>query len=386
MQISVPFSLAVLTLIVVTAAGIRLLRGNRSMQYLKDQSPAKIPQSPKVSVIIPARNEERWIEQGVLSVLAQDYEPLEVIVVEDRSTDRTGEILNRMARDHQHLRVVRVSALPAGWLGKNYAAWRGAQQATGDCLLLTDADVLMDPTAVRRAVGYLAAHRLDHLVATPELRMPGALLRLFAGVFTLFFGLYAEPWNAKNPKSRKSIGIGAFNLLRTEVYRLIGTHEAIRMRPDDDIKLGQLVKRQGFRQEALLGKGILAVEWYASVQDVISGLSKSALASVEYHLTAMIGLVLMGIWFFVWPFVAVLLTSGAVQLAYGLTVLVILLVYGANADAHGLPPHDAIGFPIGACLLFYIALRGALVTVARQGIEWRGTFYPLEALRANTVP
>jgi len=239
--------LAIATLLFWIALCIELTLGNRSIKFLRDlPSPAE-PPSQRVSIIIAARNEERNVEEALRSILRQDDANLEVIAVDDRSTDRTGAILDRLAGADPRLRIVHLKELPPGWLGKNYALDRGAEQASGDLLLFTDADVVMQPSTVSRAVGYSLEHQIDHLAIAPDIKMPGVLLKLFAGAFAIFFSLYARPWKASDPRSKRYVGIGAFNLVRKDVYRAVGGHQAIAMRPDDDLKLGKLVKRNGYR-------------------------------------------------------------------------------------------------------------------------------------------
>ena len=173
------FWLALATFIIVTAAMVALVRGNRSIRFLRDVPAALPPQLPRVSLIVAARNEERNLEGALASLLTQDYPALEVIVVDDRSTDATPEILARAQARHPKLRVVRIDTLPAGWLGKNHALDRGAAQAAGDILIFADADIVMHPDAVSRAVAHALAASRDHLAITPEMIAPGRLLGMF---------------------------------------------------------------------------------------------------------------------------------------------------------------------------------------------------------------
>ncbi len=236
------FWLALLTLILVLAIVVDLVRGDRSTRYLRDQPPLTTRPAPKVSVIVAARNEAKKIEPALRSLMQQDYPHFEIIVVNDRSDDETGPIVDRIPG----ISVVHVSDLPAGWLGKNHALHLGAEQATGDWLLFTDADVHMEPTAISRAMHGAR----DHLAVSPQLTMPGMWLQIFGGTFMIFFGIYARPWKAVDSQSRRYIGIGAFNLVRAEVYRAVGGHTRIAMRPDDDMKLGQLIKLRWLQARA----------------------------------------------------------------------------------------------------------------------------------------
>jgi glycosyltransferase involved in cell wall biosynthesis len=363
---------------------IEVIRGNRSIANLKDIAPTPAA-TPRVSVIAPARNEETKIEEALRSLLGQDYPNLEVFVVDDRSTDRTGAILDRLQRSEAGLRVVHLKDLPPGWLGKNYALYVGSQQAGGDLLLFTDADIVMDPTTVSRAVAFLLDNRLDHLTLAPQMIMPSVSLDLFVGGFSVFFSIFARPWKAKDPKSRAHIGIGAFNLVRAEVYRAVGTHQAIAMRPDDDLKLGKLIKKHGYRQDIVAGRGLVQVRWYASFGEMIDGLMKNAFSALEYSVLAVILSSAAQLVLSVWPFVAVFVTSGWTRILNLVIVLIILWLCWEAARFTGARRWFGVAFPLATLLFVYIVWRSMLVTLATGGITWRGTHYPLSALRANKV-
>ena len=378
-------SLAIAALVFWVAFGLELVLGNRSIRLLRELPPPAGPPSHRVSIIIAARNEERKVEEALQSILGQEYGNLEIIVVNDRSTDRTGAILDRMVQAHPTLRVLQVRDLPPGWLGKNHALYSGAQQASGDLLLFTDADVVMQPTTLSRAVGYLAERRLDHLAVAPEVRMPGLLPKLFVGAFGIFFSLYARPWKAKNPKSRWCIGIGAFNLVRRDVYGAVGTHGRIAMRPDDDMKLGKLIKSHGYRQEFLFGTGLMHVEWYASVRELIDGLTKNAFAGVNYRVSAVVAATIAQCLLSVWPFLGALLAHGAARAVNAVVVLMIIaLCWDAARFLKGVP-WFGVAFPVATLLFIYIMWRSMLTALIHGGINWRGTHYPLADLKANKV-
>ena len=377
--------LAVATLVCWVVIGIELSLGNRSIRFLKDLPAPAAPLPCRVSIIIPARNEERNVEEALQSVLKQDYRELEVIVVDDRSTDRTAGILDRVASANPTIRVVHLKELPPGWLGKNHALYRGAQEASGELLLFTEADVVMESSAVSRAVGYLLERQLDHLAIAPDVKMPGVFLQIFVGAFGIFFSLYARPWKAKDPKSKWCIGIGAFNLVRTGVYRAVGMHQAIAMRPDDDIKLGKLIKKHGYRQEFLFGTQMMHVEWYASVRELVDGLTKNAFAGVDYKVSAIVGASIAEFFLNVWPFLGVFLTHGATWVINAVVVLVILALCRDTARFLTVVPWHGIGFPIATLLFIYIMWRSMLTALLHGGITWRGTHYRLAELKANKV-
>ncbi len=377
-----PALVAAVSMAVLFADGVR---GAMSLRRLHQVPPVPDAEAPPVSVVIAARDEERGIEHALASVLAQRYAPLEVVVVDDRSTDATGAILDRMAAADPRLRVVHVTELPAGWLGKNHALQVGAAEAAGDYVLFTDADVVMEPDTLARAIGLMRAEGIDHVAAAPRVELPSLALRVFVVLFSLFFAIAFRPWKLRDPRSRAHIGIGAFNLVRTRAYRAAGGHLPIRMRPDDDLKLGKLMKKHGFRQDFVVATESLRVEWYRTFGELVRGLMKNGFAGMDYRLSWVVGTTAAHLLVFVLPWVAVWLTGGAAQLLFGAAVLLAFVMYAGAARAQGVSPLYGVFFPVATLVFLYIVWRAAVVTIAGDGIDWRGTHYALDELRANEV-
>ena len=381
---AVLFYLALFNLALVAVCAGLLAYTGRLIKFLRDL-PVPAGPLPKVSIIVPARNEERNIAEALTSLLNLDYPDYELLVVNDRSTDRTGAILDSLAAGQPRLRAIHITELPAGWLGKNHAMHYAAERATGEIMLFTDADIVYEPTALRRAVGYFHEHQLDHLAIGPQTHMRTWLLQSFVVMFCMMFYLYTRPWAIRNPKSSAHVGIGAFNMVRADVYRATGGFAALAMRPDDDLKLGKLVKKHGFRQDLLAGNDMISVEWYSSVWEIAVGFEKNSLAAVDYSLPFVVLFTSSMLLFNIWPFPAVLLTWGATRWLY---VAVALSLWGlafGTARNIGFRWHTALGFPLVVALLVLITWRSVLLTYYRGGIRWRETHYPLAELQANKV-
>jgi glycosyltransferase involved in cell wall biosynthesis len=375
--------LAALITAVLASASIDFAAGHRRLRFLTDIPPAS--GGPRVSIVAAARNEARGITAAVRSLLCLDYPDLEIVLVNDRSTDETGALLRRLAAEFPRLIVTDITELPDGWLGKNYALHTGAAAARGDLLLFTDADIVFEPSTLRRAVAYMEAERIDHLAAIPDVRVPGVALNAFIAAFGVFFSLYARPWKARDPASRAHIGIGAFNLVRTAAYRAIGGHTRLAMRPDDDMKLGKVLKQRGFRQDAISGRGLIVVEWYATLGELIDGLMKNAFAGVDYSLIKVAGSTAALLLMNVWPFVAVFVTEGVTRALYAACVLLIVLIFHTSARYGGAPMKFVFAYPVAAVLFAYIIWRSAAIAVSRGAITWRGTAYSLAQMRANRL-
>jgi hypothetical protein len=203
--------------------------------------------------------------------------------------------------------------------------------------------------------------------------------------FGVFFSMYVRPWKARDPHSRHHIGVGAFNLLRAETYRAIGTHRAIAMRPDDDLKLGKLVKMRGFRQDVVYGRHCVIVEWYATLRELIEGLMKNAFAGVNYSLWAVAGSTVGLCLTYVWPVLGLFMTHGVTRTVYGVSVLLIVIIFWISARYSGARLAYVLAFPAAALLFAYIIWRSALLAVIRGTVTWRGTVYPLSQMRANRI-
>lgn len=370
------------------ATTLEFIRGNQSIRKLCEIAlvePSAHFNLPRVSVVIPARNEAKGIEAALESVLRLDYPDYELIILNDRSTDGTGAILEEMALTYPQLKVINIQKLPNGWLGKNYALWKGAQMASGDLLLFTDADVVFKPSALRRAVHYLQSEKLDHLAAMPGLISQNFDLSVFMGAFSVFFCLYSRPWNARKHNRKDFIGTGAFNLIRKTVYEAIGTHQSIAMRPDDDMKLGKRVKFGGFKQDLCDGSALLQVEWYHSLNGMVEGLMKNAFAGVDYNLPYTLLVVSLQFLFSVWPVLALFVTDGLTWWLYACVMVLMQVLCLSHVLRYRLNPLSGPFFPISALLVIYIILRATTLTLLNNGIHWRGTHYPLSALKANRV-
>jgi len=378
-------TLAAMTLFLLVLIALDVYFGSRKIEFLRDVAlPQNVPH-PLVSIIIPACNEERNIEEALLTILNQDYPNLEIIVVNDRSSDQTGMILERLAQQHLSFRLIEITQLPEGWLGKNHALYTAAKQARGDLLLFTDADVMMKPDTVSLAVHYLIDRQLDHLAATPEPAVKGTLLQMFVGTFVLFFMIFTRPWRAPRPQSKRHIGIGSFNLVCRCAYEKAGTHQAIAMRPDDDMKLGKLLKTHGFLQELLYGTGKIKVEWYSSLRQMIDGLMKNTTAGFDYRMSLVwLAIILMfALW--VWPWLSVPIAGGIPRVLNLIGMGVAVALYAGYAGVHGARRWHAVALPLTSMIFIYILIRANVLTWYKKGITWRGSFYSLAELKKNKV-
>jgi glycosyltransferase involved in cell wall biosynthesis len=354
--------------------------------HLAATPPDALATFPRVSIIVPARDEQETIGPAMGTLLALDYPDLEIIAVDDRSTDRTGQILDHLAAQDARLSVAHVIALPPGWLGKNHALQVATAMATGSYLLFTDADVHFDPTAIRRAATLAVQEELDHLVVFPEVEMHGFWETVSVWFFGIMLMMKYRPWRVPDPKAKDSyLGIGAFNLVRTEAYRRMGGHASLPMEVADDMKLGKLLKESGARADSAASDGMVRVRWAVGLWGIVTGLTKNLYAGFGFRPVPALGSVAALFLFAAWPLFGLFVGPWLARILCLCTVCIMVLTAAAAPAARSKSPLYGLGFPLAALVLIYILLRSMAFTYRQGGIRWRGTFYPLDELRKGVV-
>jgi chlorobactene glucosyltransferase len=362
----------------VPFASLVRLAGNRP--NLSDVPPAT---GPLVSVIVPARNESATIETVVRSVLASTYHPLEVLVVDDGSTDDTAAIVQRLAAVDRRLRLVRGEPLPDGWYGKPWACLQGYRAARGDLLLFTDADTWHQPELLGRAVGALEAEQADLVTVAPRQRCVTFWERLVMPQIWLLLALRYHPSRVNRARrERDVIANGQFILVPRESYQSVGTHETVRHEVAEDLALAQAFHRTGRRIHFAFAERLMETRMYHGLAHLVEGWSKNMYLGGrrsfvrEPALRALVPVMLVAAFLF-WlvPPVGLALTGGSGRWgAAALAATVVSAVFWVLVSAGmRIPVIYGLGYPLGAAVALYIALR----SVWRGGrrVEWRGRVY-----------
>ena len=344
--------------------------------------------SPLVSIVVPARNEETEIENTLTSLLSLDYRNFEVIAVNDRSTDRTGAIMERIAVSEKargKLRAIYIDRLPSGWLGKAHAMWMAASQARGTWLLFTDADVIFKPDALRRALAYAESEAADHLVLFPRMIMKKSGERMMIAFFQTLFVFGHRPWKVADPKARDHMGVGAFNLIRRDVYARIGTYERMRLEVLDDMKLGKVVKNAGFAQRNVFGADLISIRWAKGASGIVNNLTKNFFAIMSFQWPRAIASCLALAFLNLMPFAGTIFAHGWARSGYLLALSSMFSIYVGMSRKSEIPPYYFVLHPISTSLFVYTMLRSTFLTLGQGGVVWRETFYPLQELRKGLV-
>jgi hypothetical protein len=337
-----------------------------------------------------ARDEAEKLPAALATLLALDYPDYEVIAVDDRSADATGKILDDFANGDSRLRVLHITELPAGWLGKPHALDRAYQLATGSWLVFTDADVNFAPDSLSRIMTLATTQQLDHLALMTEMIMVGFWERIVMTYFGLGFTLGTEPWQASNPRSTKFIGIGAFQLMRRTVYDAVSGHRKLAMEVIEDMKMGKLVKAAGFRSQAGLASQHIRVRWQAGLGNLVRGTTKNFFAAAGFNLplvsVQVFGILLMSV--FPWialPFLLIARVHGLPLVFASIAFGIALIVHVTVSISAEVSPLYGFSHPIGALIFAWMLTRSTVITLRRGGIVWRNTFYPLAELRRGLV-
>lgn len=362
-----------------------VLRTVRAIPRLgADESPP-LARWPRVSLVVPARDEARDLERAVRTRLADDYPDLQVILVDDRSTDGTGAIADRLAEGDARVRVVHVTELPPGWLGKLHALHRGTAEADGAWVLYSDADIEFAPGTLRRTVAFCEAHGLDHLAAVPTFRSNGLGVDAAIHAFARALVVLGRLWAASDPRSRVAVGGGIFNLVRRSALERSPGFEHLRMEMADDVALAQMLKRSGARTAVIHACGFITLDFYRSLGEMAWGLEKNLFAVVAR--------------FRLWPLVLATVVTLVATFGFlagfarpapwapalaGMTLAVAVAEQVILSRWLGRSVVPALLLPLGQLAVLAMAWRSAWCTLRRGGVAWRDTVYPIAALRAGS--
>lgn len=351
---------------------------------LRDDASVGRQRLPRVSIVLPARNEERNVRECVSSLLDQDYPDYQVIVVDDASEDATPAILQEMAMSHPNrgrLAVVHVASLPEGWAGKPHALHTGATQATGDLLLFTDADTRHAPDTLSCAVGAALATEADLLSLATRIDTPDFWSRVLMPFAFMGISMMYPAARVRDPKSRVAIANGQFILIRRQAYDNVGgyAHPDLRATVVDDRDLAAAVKRKGGHLVLVDGRKLVRVRMYQNFAEQWEGWGKNAYAGSRggmlFYVLMIAGVPATGIL----PFVLL----GALPLARGRFVTPVAiaavpsvaasLVFRMKLNAElGVPRRYIWTHPLAAAVFTGILIRSAWRVRTGRGVIWRG--------------
>jgi hypothetical protein len=349
---------------------------------LRDHSPPPA-RWPRVSLLVPARNEIGTLGPAMRSRLAEGYPALEVVLVDDRSTDGTSALVDTLAAEDDRIRALHVDSLPPGWLGKLHAMSEGLQLATGEWILFSDADVHLAAGTIARAVAFAEAHRLDHLSILPELLRATWLVDAALASFTRTGLVMGRVWLVSDPRSNVGGSVGAFGLVRRSALERSPGIEHLRLEVADDLALGQMLKASGSRSAVANGRKLVTLHWYRTLAELARGTEKAVALFDHRLLPALVWVGTLSA-LELGPFLIALLAP--FPLARGLGLGTVALLLGSTlwlCRSAGQRVLAALLSPLGVVVNGVLLLRAAVLGKLRGGLQWRSTLYSPEELRAG---
>ncbi|HEV8404419.1 MAG TPA: glycosyltransferase [Nitrososphaera sp.] len=344
--------------------------------------------SPLLSVILPARNEEKYIARCLDSLLSQDYDNFEIIAINDSSTDRTGEIIKKYAAKDSRVAFIEAPLKPEGWAGKNWACHKGYLQAKGEVLLFTDADTEHAPSAMSLAVGQLVSENLDALTAVPKLICNDFWTKITLPGLATFLHTRFSPLRVNDPNTRTGYFFGSFFIITRSTYEAVGTHQGVRQELVEDGALGGKVKEGRFRMKMVRGENQIEAVWARDLPTLWHGLRR-LMISVYYqnksgaYMMAAAVLFIMFVPFALLPYLpaASLANNISFHILFGLQLAAIALIIAATAVQcrRGVfqNPAYALASPLSGALISFGFLSAIAVARKKGAVSWRGRQYTI---------
>ncbi|MFC1679948.1 glycosyltransferase [Elusimicrobiota bacterium] len=355
---------------------VQLLVNTLLVRPLPKVGPGTPDDCPTVSIVSPARDEERGIRAAVSSFCRQDYPKLEVIVVDDCSTDSTPRILSELQTEFPMLKVVRGKEPQSGWLGKPNALEVGRQAAKGDWLIFADADVVYAPDLVSRSVAYAEREKAGMLCLWPEALSEGVLEAAIMSMFGLLFALTPAFLVSRPRWKRFAAGGGVFNMVRREALEACGAFECLKDEVVDDVGLGFKVKAAGQKLALALPRGLIRIRIYQGAREAVEGFTKNIYPAMRRVPWAAPLLFACGLTIHILPYAAFLysLALGELHVPALIALVLMHLVLAGCAVVFRMPWYTVFLTPVREALWSWIALRSFLA-YRRRGILWRGRAY-----------
>jgi len=273
---SSPLTLIIILIIFVLLLIINITAIINAIWGPKLKNPPANSSSPKVSILVPARNESHNIAESIESLANQDYPNYEVLILDDNSEDKTYETAQSTAEKYQNVSVIKGEELPQGWLGKNYACYQLSQKATGEIFIFTDADNRHSKNAVRNTVAFLEHYKLDMLSAFPQQITNTFFEKLLVVIMDVIVYSGLIFWTTKLFKSSAfSAANGQWIAIRENVYANIGGHKAVKSEIVEDVAIARLTKKMGFTMLLTAGTSIVFGKMYSSFSEIWNGYSKN---------------------------------------------------------------------------------------------------------------
>ena len=351
--------------------------------------------SPKVSIILPARNEEKFIEKCLDSLIKQDYKNYEIIVIDDSSEDNTVKIISKYAKKHPNIILVFARPKPEGWMGKNWACMEGYKKASGELLLFTDADTNHAENVISLAVKHLNSFNLDALSAIPKMRTFDFWTNITLPIISIFLHTRFSALNVNNPSKKTGYFFGSFFILKKTTYQEVGTHEGVKHEIIEDGALGKKVKELGYKMKMVRGEHLIDAVWARDKGTLWNALKRLMIPLYLENGKIAIGVFFALVFLLFVPFpIFVISASLSIEetsakiLCITSAVASILIYIGTTIEVKvglGLRLKYTLFAPLGSLVVISGFLSGLLKAKRTSSVTWRGRSYSMKDHTQNSI-
>ena len=366
----------------------------RDSPYL-DKFIVRSNQKPKISIILPARNEEEFIEKCLVSLLEQDYENYEIIAIDDRSEDKTGQIIHNFAKKDSRVVHVTAQPKPEEWMGKNWACFEGFKKSTGELLLFTDADTKHSKNMVSLSVSHLLSEDLDALTAMPKMLCLDFWTKVTLPMLSTFLHTRFSALRVNDPSKKTGYFFGSFFIIKRETYESVGTHEGVKGELVEDGALGKKVKESGFKMKMVRAEHLVEAVWARDLPTLWHALKRLMIPLYLQNKKIAIGIFFAVLFLLFMPFPilaysATLATSSiSFSLLFSVSTITVGLIYFAaileSKKGLGLTIGHALLGPIGSLMIIAGFASGILQVKSNRALLWRGRSYTMSNQIQNAI-
>ena len=349
--------------------------------------------TPRVSVILPARNEEKYISKCLETLSTQDYNDFEIIAIDDSSEDKTGEIIEEFAEKDSKIIHVTAREKPENWMGKNWACMEGFKKATGDLMLFTDADTKFKKNVITLAVSHLQSENLDALTVIPRLRCIDRITKITLPMLSTFLHSRYSALNVNNPKKKVGYFFGSFFVIKRKVYEEIGTHEKVKQEIIEDGALGKITKESGYALKMVRGEHLIEALYSRSSKEMWNGLKRLMVPLYHQNSKSAVGVFFAVLFILFMPIP--LLTYAVIAFEPNLSFTTLLIsaiistitIFSASIMETkmglNLSIVNSIFAPVGSIIVVLGFLSGILQANKSTAVSWRGRKYSVKEFSQN---
>ena len=381
----------------VSGAWIALIR---SMIITFQKSPfldkfdQKQHNNPKVSVILPARNEEKFIKKCLESLLNQDYENYEIVAIDDSSEDSTGKIIEELSKNDSKIVHVKARAKPDGWMGKNWACMEGVKKSSGEILLFTDSDTVHSKNAISLAVSHLLSENLDVLTVSPKMLCLDSWTKITLPMISTFLHTRFSALRVNDPNKKTGYFFGSFFIIKKQVYESVGMHESVKQEIIEDGALGKKVKESGFKMKMVRGDHLIDAVWARDLSSLWHAIKRLMVPLFLQNKGAAIGIFFAVLFLLFMPF-PLLVYSGVLfnegnsfVILFVSSIIACVLLYIAaliETKILYLKFSHAIFCPVGSFIVVFGFLSGIVHAKSNAAVSWRGRSYSMKEYVQDSI-